>query len=74
MRTVQMTMEEELISAVDKMVKKLKTTRSAFTREALKQALERQRILSLEDRHRKGYITHPAMEFNDFEEEQVWVE
>ena len=39
MRTVQMTLDEELIEEVDKVVKKIGTTRSAFAREALYAAL-----------------------------------
>ena len=37
MRTVQMTLDEELLASVDKAAKKLKTTRSAFTRKALRE-------------------------------------
>ena len=33
MRTIQMTLDDELVDAVDKIVKKLKTTRSAFARQ-----------------------------------------
>ncbi len=33
MRRVQMTIDEDLVVAVDEVVKKLKTTRSSFTRE-----------------------------------------
>lgn len=36
MRTIQMTLDDELVEAVDQVVKKLKTTRSAFTRMALR--------------------------------------
>ena len=32
MRTIQMTLDDDLVEAVDKIVKKLKMTRSAFTR------------------------------------------
>jgi len=39
MRTVQMTLDEKLVEEVDKLVGELKTTRSAFTRDALRQAL-----------------------------------
>ena len=40
MKTVQMTLGENLIKAVDSAAKKLGTTRSAFTREALRSALK----------------------------------
>jgi metal-responsive CopG/Arc/MetJ family transcriptional regulator len=74
MRTVQMTLDEELIKLVDKVVKELKTTRSSFTRKALREAIERLNIQQLEDKHRKGYKIHPVSkyEFSDWESEQDW--
>jgi metal-responsive CopG/Arc/MetJ family transcriptional regulator len=76
MRTVQMTLDEELIKLVDKIVKELKTTRSSFTRRALREAIERLNINRQEDRHRKGYERHPVSkyEFSVWEEEQDWGE
>ena len=74
MRTVQMTLDEELVESVDKIVKELKTTRSSFTRKALREAIERLNIKQLEERHRKGYERHPASEdeFSVWESEQEW--
>ena len=74
MRTVQMTFEGELLEEVDKAVKKLHTTRSAFTRRALREALKRLRIAQEEERHRRGYQRHPVKngEFNSWEGEQKW--
>ena len=37
MRTVQMTLDEDLVKAVDKASKRLGTTRSEFTRRALRE-------------------------------------
>ncbi len=76
MRTVQMTLDEELVAAVDKAAKRLRTTRSAFAREALKAALTRIRIREMERKHREGYLRKPVRrgEFSDWEAEQVWVE
>ena len=53
MRTVQMTLDEDLVATVDRIVKKLKTTRSAFTRKALKDAVKQANINMLEQRHKK---------------------
>ena len=39
MRTVQLTLDEELVAAVNKPAARLGTTRSGFTRQALRQAL-----------------------------------
>ena len=74
MKTVQMTLDEELVDAVDRAVKKLGTSRSAFTREALKNALNNMRVEALERRHREGYARYPveADEFGDWESEHVW--
>jgi metal-responsive CopG/Arc/MetJ family transcriptional regulator len=74
MRTVQMTLDEELIKLVDKIVKELKTTRSSFTRKALREEIKRLNIKRQEDKHRMGYKLHPVSkyEFSVWEEEQDW--
>jgi metal-responsive CopG/Arc/MetJ family transcriptional regulator len=74
MRTVQMTLDEELIQLVDKAVKELKTTRSSFTRQALREAIERLNTKRLEEKHRMGYRLHPVSknEFSVWEKEQNW--
>ena len=74
MKTVQMTLEEDLVQRVDRMVRKLGTTRSAFTRDALKAALARLREQELERKHREGYERVPVEpgEFDDWLDEQVW--
>ncbi len=76
MKTVQMTLDEDLVMAVDKVAKRLGTTRSAFTRRALRAAIEKTRIDELERKHREGYRRKPVKrgEFGDWESEQVWVE
>lgn len=74
MKTVQMTLDENLVKAVDSAAKKLRTTRSAFTREALRSALREVRVKELESKHREGYRRKPIKrgEFSDWEPEQVW--
>jgi len=74
MRTVQMTLDDDLINEVDSMVKQLNTNRSAFTRDALRKALLNYRTDQLEHKHRKGYQQQPVSghEFKDWEDEQVW--
>jgi len=73
-KTVQMTLDENLVKAVDSAAKKLGTTRSAFTREALRSALQTVHIRELESRQREGYRRKPVKrnEFGDWESEQVW--
>jgi metal-responsive CopG/Arc/MetJ family transcriptional regulator len=60
MKTVQMTLDEDLIITVDKVVKKLGTSRSAFMRDALHSALEQLRVKELERKHREGYLKKPV--------------
>ncbi|MCI0413720.1 ribbon-helix-helix domain-containing protein [bacterium] len=76
MKTVQMTLDEDLIAKVDKAAKKQGTSRSAFTRKALLAALQRIQTEELERRHREGYRRKPVKEgeFDIWESEQVWVE
>ena len=76
MRTVQMTLEETLVKAVDQAARRLGTTRSGFTRRALRLALERVRIEELERKHWEGYRRKPVRtkEFGVWEDEQVWLE
>ncbi len=74
MKTVQMTLDEDLVMAVDKAAKRLGTTRSAFAREALRSALGKLRVKELERKHREGYKRKPVHlnEFGIWEDEQVW--
>lgn len=74
MRTVQMTLDRKLVEAVDMAVKRLGTTRSAFTREALTAALARLEADALERQQRRGYERHPIRpgEFDEWEPEQAW--
>lgn len=76
MKTVQMTLDESLVQEVDRAAQALGTTRSAFTRDALRAALEDLRERELERQHRAGYERKPVQpgEFSDWEDEQVWVD
>ena len=69
-----MTLDDNLVQSVDKVVKELKTTRSAFTRDALRNAINQFSIMRLEEKHRRGYELHPVNkeEFGVWEEEQDW--
>jgi metal-responsive CopG/Arc/MetJ family transcriptional regulator len=55
MKTVQMTLDEQLVKAVDSAARKLGTTRSGFTREALRAALKEVRLRDLKSKQRDGY-------------------
>jgi metal-responsive CopG/Arc/MetJ family transcriptional regulator len=74
MRTIQMTLDNDLVKRVDDIVNELKTTRSAFTRDALWEAVKQYNIRRLELMHRQGYAAHPVNreEFSIWEKEQNW--
>ena len=74
MRTIQMTLDDDLVKAVDRVSKRLHTSRSAFTRKALREALSRYGLEQLERKHRQGYERHPIStdEFSVWEAEQAW--
>ena len=74
MKTIQMTLDEDLVKTVDSVVKTLHTTRSAFTRDALRQAVNSIHLKRLEERHRLGYTKKPARrgEFDIWGTEQKW--
>jgi metal-responsive CopG/Arc/MetJ family transcriptional regulator len=74
MRTIQMTLDDNLVKAVDRVSKELCTTRSAFARKALRDALVRYSLEQQEQKHRRGYERHPVSpdEFLAWEAEQAW--
>lgn len=74
MKTVQMTLDEDLVKEVDEAARLLHTSRSAFTRKALREALRNLSVRGLERRHRQGYEKRPVKrgEFSVWEKEQEW--
>lgn len=74
MKTIQMTIDEELLAEVDAAVRDLGTSRSAFLRDALQRALKQRQIAAMERQHVAGYERHPVEpgEFDVWEAEQVW--
>ncbi|HXU30506.1 MAG TPA: ribbon-helix-helix domain-containing protein [Thermoanaerobaculia bacterium] len=74
MRTVQMTLEDDLVEEVDQAASSLGTSRSAFTRTALRAALDQLRERILEVQQVDGYRRHPVQpgEFDEWEGQQVW--
>ena len=69
-----MTLDERLVVRVDRAARKLGKTRSAFTRDALRDSLSRLSTLEKERQHRRGYETTPSEpgEFDGWVKEQVW--
>ncbi|MEZ4513271.1 MAG: ribbon-helix-helix domain-containing protein [Chloroflexota bacterium] len=76
MKTIQMTIDEDLLNAVDMAVQQLETSRSAFLRQALQQALKQMQISALERQHTAGYKQYPVEpgEFDVWQSEQMWEE
>jgi len=76
MRTVRMTLEKKLVAEVDRAATKLGTTRSGFTRDALRAALRDLDTRAQERRHRTGYARKPVRrgEFDVRTSEQAWPE
>jgi metal-responsive CopG/Arc/MetJ family transcriptional regulator len=74
MRIVHVRLDEVPLAAVDRAVKRLGTTRSAFAREALRMALGRIKIREMERKHREGYLRKPVRkgEFGVWEPEHAW--
>jgi hypothetical protein len=66
-KTVQMTLSEDLVSEVDRFAKKIGTTLSEFTRGALRKAIARLKEEEMERRQREGYMNKPVKpgEFSD---------
>ena len=76
MKTIQMTIDEQLLVEVDRAVRDLETSRSAFLRDALRQALKQMRITAMERQQIAGYKRHPTEpgEFDVWQNEQLWQE
>jgi len=74
MKTIQMTIDENLLKQVDQFTRQRKTTRSAFIRDALESEIRRQRTRDAEARHAAGYARNPVKqgEFDVWLEEQDW--
>ena len=68
MKTIQMTIDESLVKDVDRIVKELKTSRSAFTRDALKKRVADVRLQKMQARDRAGYAEKPP----DKRESDIW--
>ena len=73
-RTIQMTMDEALLEAVDEATRELHMSRSALIRAALDEYLRQVRRRRLERQHAEGYARVPqvAEEFEAWDSEQVW--
>ncbi|MDE0224330.1 MAG: ribbon-helix-helix protein, CopG family [Gammaproteobacteria bacterium] len=74
MRTIQITIDDELLERVDERAKRLGSTRGGFARDALRAALARYEESEAEERHIVGYRRIPPapQEFAVQEEDRAW--
>lgn len=60
MKTIQMTLDDELLAEVDTLTQTLKTTRTDFIRSALQLSLRHHETLEKEQQHAQGYARRPV--------------
>ena len=74
MKTILVTLDEDLLAEVDEAVHALNTARSTFMRAALQLALRQRKNEKLERQHAAGYTHYPVKpaEFDSWEAEQFW--
>jgi len=68
MATIQVVLETELLKAADRVVRRLKTNRSALFRDALRAHLRNLEIRDREARDREGYLRYP----DSLDEPSAW--
>ena len=75
MQTIQIVLEEDLLKAADREVKRLRTNRSRLFRTALREHLKRSRLKEDEDRERAAYAAMPeGDEMTAFDKVTAWPE
>jgi metal-responsive CopG/Arc/MetJ family transcriptional regulator len=74
MTTIQVVLEDSLLQAADRAVRRLKVNRSALIRDALREHLRRLGTLEKERRDREGYAQHPVArgEFGVWDTVTAW--
>ena len=74
MTTIQVVLEDSLLQATDRAVRRLKVNRSALIRDALREHLRRLAIAEKESRDREGYVRHPIAkdEFDVWDKVTSW--
>ena len=74
MKTIQITIDPDLLHQIDNDEEVKKKGRSAFLRQAVRYYLEKKRLNSISDKYRSGY-SQGLVKKDDFtlwEDEQVW--
>jgi len=60
MKTIELSIDDELLTRVNQTIVQQKTTLAAFIRESFIHYLNRLKIRELEKQHREGYSKHPV--------------
>ncbi len=76
MTTIQLSIDESLLTEVDRITQSLAMTRVDFFRQGLKLALQKYEIKLLEKQHEESYARLPMLpeEIDEWESERVWEE
>ncbi len=74
MTTIELTVDDTLLTEIDRMTRLLSMSRANFIRAALELALRNENMLALEHQHAQGYKKQSSQvsEFSEWESEQVW--
>jgi metal-responsive CopG/Arc/MetJ family transcriptional regulator len=74
MTTIQVVLEDALLDATDRVVRRLKVNRSALIRDALREHLRRLSIVEKERQDREGYARHRVAqdEFGVWDKVAAW--
>jgi metal-responsive CopG/Arc/MetJ family transcriptional regulator len=76
MKTIEVAVEDSMLTEVERATRSLDMTREVFVRTALERALQQRETIALERKHARGYKARPqtADEVGEWEAEQVWGE
>ena len=74
MKTIQITIDPELLHKIDNDEESIKKGRSAFLRQAVRYYLEQKRLKSISEKYRSGYTQGLVTDYDLtlWEDEQVW--
>ena len=72
MRAIQITVDEQLLAALDKDEEVLRYGRSAVLRRAVAEYLKRSRRRGIAEAYRRGYSKQGASEFTGWASEGTW--
>ncbi len=74
MKTIQLTLDDDLLDRVNQAIAQQQTSLTLFIKESLIHYLHKLKIKEMEKQHREGYSKQPVQngEFDIWEDEQVW--